>query len=187
MARIGVGAGEAGFSPSAYSLLSDYFPRERLASAMGVYQMGVYLGGALALLIGGLVAGVLPPESSFTLPVIGAVKGWHVVFLALGVPGLLLSLLVLAIREPARRGLTSDSGSVPLATLFSHVVPYTEKTSSGLVNRDVNGARAADFPPQWYVQPNLPTRMNNLFPDTPAKAAADKAGRPYIPDRTTKR
>jgi arylsulfatase A-like enzyme len=68
-----------------------------------------------------------------------------------------------------------------------HVVPYTEKTSSGLVNRDVNGTRAADFPPQWYVQPNLPTKMNNLFPDTPAKAAADKAGRPYIPDRTTKR
>ena len=68
-----------------------------------------------------------------------------------------------------------------------HVVPYTEKTSSGLVNRDANGTRAADFPPQWYVQPNLPTRMNNLFPDTPAKAAADKAGRPYTPDRTTKR
>jgi len=122
VARVGVGAGEAGFSPSAYSLLSDYFPRERLASAMGVYQMGVYLGGALALLIGGLVAGVLPPESSFTLPVIGAVKGWHVVFLALGVPGLLLSLLVLAIHEPARRGLTSDSGSVPLTALFSHVL-----------------------------------------------------------------
>lgn len=122
VARIGVGAGEAGFSPSAYSLLSDYFPRERLASAMGVYQMGVYLGGALALLIGGLVAGVLPPESSFTLPVIGAVKGWHVVFLALGVPGLLLSLLVLAIREPARHGLASDSGSVPLSALFSHVL-----------------------------------------------------------------
>jgi arylsulfatase A-like enzyme len=68
-----------------------------------------------------------------------------------------------------------------------HVVPYTEKTSSGLVNRDVNGTRAADFPPQWYVQPNLPTKMNDLFPDTPAKATADKAGRPYIPDRTTKR
>lgn len=68
-----------------------------------------------------------------------------------------------------------------------HVVPYTEKTSSGLVNRDVNGTRAADFPPQWYVQPNLPTKMNNLFPDTSAKAAADKAGRAYIPDRTTKR
>jgi MFS family permease len=84
--------------------------------------MGVYLGGALALLIGGLVAGVLPPESSFTLPVVGALKGWHVVFLALGLPGLLLSLLVLAIREPVRRGMTSDTGSVPLRALFAHVL-----------------------------------------------------------------
>ncbi|MEO7680695.1 MAG: MFS transporter [Sphingomonas sp.] len=122
VARVGVGAGEAGFSPSAYSLLADYFPRERLASAMGVYQMGVYLGGALALLIGGLVAGILPPESTIVLPVIGMLKGWHVVFLALGVPGLLLSLLVLAIREPVRRGLVADTGSVPLRTLFAHVL-----------------------------------------------------------------
>lgn len=64
-----------------------------------------------------------------------------------------------------------------------HVVPYTEKTSSGLVHRDVNGTHAADFPPQWYVQPNLPGKMNDLFPDTPAKAAADKSGQAYIPDR----
>lgn len=122
VARVCVGAGEAGFSPSAYSLLADYFPRERLAAAMGVYQMGIYLGGALALLIGGLVAGILPPESVIAIPVIGALKGWHVVFLALGIPGLMLSLLVLAIREPVRRGLVSDTGSVPLKTLFAHVM-----------------------------------------------------------------
>jgi MFS family permease len=122
VARVGVGAGEAGFSPSAYSLLADYFPRERLASAMGVYQMGVYLGGALALLIGGLVASILPPESLIALSVIGTIKGWHVVFLALGIPGLLLSLLILAIREPARRGLVSDTGAVPLKMLFAHVL-----------------------------------------------------------------
>jgi MFS family permease len=103
-------------------MLADYFPRERLASAMGVYQMGVYLGGALALLIGGLIAGVLPPESMITIPVIGTLKGWHVVFLALGIPGLMLSLLVLAIREPVRRGLVSDTGAVPLKTLFAHVL-----------------------------------------------------------------
>ena len=122
VARVGVGAGEAGFSPSAYSLLADYFPRERLASAMGVYQMGVYLGGALALLIGGMVANILPPESVIALPLIGLVKGWHVVFLALGIPGLLLSLLLLRIREPVRRGVPAGGGSVPLKALFAHVM-----------------------------------------------------------------
>ena len=64
-----------------------------------------------------------------------------------------------------------------------HVVPYTEKTSSGLVHRDVDGAHAADFPPQWYVQPNLPSKMNDLYPDTPAKAEAEKSGQAYFPDR----
>lgn len=64
-----------------------------------------------------------------------------------------------------------------------HVVPYTQKTSTGLVDRDVDGTHAADFPPQWYVKPNLPTKMNTLFPDSPARHDADVAGKAYIPQR----
>ncbi|MQP66386.1 sulfatase-like hydrolase/transferase [Niveispirillum sp. SYP-B3756] len=64
-----------------------------------------------------------------------------------------------------------------------HVVPFTEKTSSGLVNRDQSGRRAADFPANWYVKPNLPTKMNGLFPDSEAKAKADAEGRAYFPQR----
>lgn len=64
-----------------------------------------------------------------------------------------------------------------------HVVPFTEKTSSGLVHRDQSGPRAADFPADWYVKPNLPTKMNNLFPDSEAKAKADAEGRAYFPQR----
>lgn len=62
-----------------------------------------------------------------------------------------------------------------------HVVPYTRKTSSGLVDRNINGSRAADFPADWYVEPNLPTKMNDLFADSPAKAKADAAGKRYRP------
>jgi MFS family permease len=124
LARVGVGAGEGGFSPSAYSMLADYFPKERLPAAMGVYQMGVYLGGAGALLIGGLIATVIPPESLVTLPLLGAVKGWHIVFLLLGVPGLLLSLLLLTVREPARMSATGQAGAAERASLgelFRHL------------------------------------------------------------------
>ena len=63
----------------------------------------------------------------------------------------------------------------------AHVVPYTRKTSSGLVHRKIDGARAADFPADWYVQPNLPSKMNDLFADTPAKLKADAAGKAYRP------
>ncbi|MEH3107528.1 MAG: sulfatase [Sphingomonas fennica] len=62
-----------------------------------------------------------------------------------------------------------------------HVVPYTEKTSSGLVDRKAGGTRAADFPADWYVKPNLPSKMNRLFPDSPANAAATAAGEAYRP------
>ncbi|CCA91128.1 MFS transporter [Novosphingobium sp. PP1Y] len=102
IARIGVGAGEGGLSPAAYSLLADYFPKERLPAAMAVYQMGIYIGGAMALLLGGLLASVVPPSSVLVLPLLGAVKGWHLIFLALGAPGIVLALCMFLVREPVR-------------------------------------------------------------------------------------
>jgi len=120
-ARVGVGAGEGGLSPSAYSLLADYFPKNRLPAAMGVYQMGIYLGGACALLIGGLISTVVPPGEEVVLPLLGAVKGWHIVFLALGIPGLLLSVLILTVREPARQGTAGEAPKVPIPQFLSHI------------------------------------------------------------------
>jgi MFS family permease len=121
VARVAVGAGEAGLGPSACSILADYFPRERLASAIGVYQMGIYVGGALALIVGGIVSGLIPPGDPVQVPLLGTMQGWHIVFLALGVPGVLLSALLLVIREPVRRGLTTTDVSVPLASFLAHV------------------------------------------------------------------
>jgi MFS family permease len=54
-ARIGVGIGEATASPSAYSLISDWFPKEKRATALAIYSSGLYLGGGLSLLIGGQI------------------------------------------------------------------------------------------------------------------------------------
>jgi MFS family permease len=124
LARVGVGAGEGGLSPAAYSILSDYFPKDRLPAAMGLYQMGIYIGGAAALLLGGLLAGVVPPASLVTLPVIGAVKGWQLIFLALGVPGLGLSALMLLVREPVRQGPSGLQPSPPIAAVFAQVARH---------------------------------------------------------------
>ena len=49
---MGVGVGEASLSPSAYSLLSDYFRPERRSTAMSVYSMGIYIGSGLAFILG---------------------------------------------------------------------------------------------------------------------------------------
>ena len=53
--RMGVGVGEASLSPSAYSLISDYFRPERRSTAMSVYSMGIYIGSGLAFLLGGSI------------------------------------------------------------------------------------------------------------------------------------
>ncbi|HAW37516.1 MAG TPA: MFS transporter, partial [Erythrobacter sp.] len=54
-ARIGVGVGEATASPSAYSLISDWFPARLRATALAIYSSGLYIGGGISLLIGGLI------------------------------------------------------------------------------------------------------------------------------------
>ncbi len=114
-ARVGVGVGEAALSPAAYSMLADYFPPEQRGRAMGVYSMGVYLGIGLAAIIGGAVVGELSGRPPFQVPVIGELAAWHVTFLVVGLPGLLVALWVRTLREPLRRGLTADARpSVPL-------------------------------------------------------------------------
>ena len=54
-ARIGVGIGEATASPSAYSIISDYFPKRLRATALSIYSAGLYVGGGCSLFIGGLI------------------------------------------------------------------------------------------------------------------------------------
>ena len=108
IARIGVGAGEATLNPNATSIIADLFPRERLTTAMAVYALGSTLGAGSAYLIGGLVVGLVTKSSVYALPLIGDVRSWQAVFYLVGVPGLFLSLLLLTIPEPKRRGKLSD-------------------------------------------------------------------------------
>lgn len=91
LARVGVGVGEAGYNPPAYSLIADYYPADRRASATGLFTLGVPLGILLAALIGGPIA---------------QAWGWRAAFVALGLPGLALALLFrLTMPEPVRGGM----------------------------------------------------------------------------------
>jgi MFS family permease len=101
-ARVGVGAGEATLSPTAATLIADYFPAERLATAMSVFTSGVFVGSGLAYFIGGTVI-ELVGNQGWSLPFVGEIRPWQRVFIAVSVPGFLLALLALTIREPRRR------------------------------------------------------------------------------------
>jgi MFS family permease len=100
MARMGVGVGEATASPTAYSLISDYFPKKQRATALAIYSSGLYLGGGVSLFIGALIVeawnGAYPGGGPMGL------VGWQAAFLAVGIPGLILALWVATLREPAR-------------------------------------------------------------------------------------
>lgn len=106
-ARVGVGVGEATLSPAAYSLISDYFPEEQRAKAMSVYTMGLYLGAGMAVLLGGAIIGLVDSMPTVTLPVVGTLYSWQIVFVVVGLPGLLFSLLMFTVKEPLRRGLST--------------------------------------------------------------------------------
>ncbi len=113
LARIGVGVGEATLSPAAYSMLADYFPREKLATAISVYSAGVYIGSGVAVLIGAWLVSIGGDARTVTLPLVGEVFTWQVLFFYIGLPGLVIALLVLTVREPARKGLlTTATGQV---------------------------------------------------------------------------
>ncbi len=108
-ARMGVGVGEASLSPSAYSIISDYFPREKLGVAISVFYMGVFLGTGASLLLTGSLIDALAHTPQVTLPLLGTIASWRITFLMFGIPGLLFALLAFTIREPARRDLALKS------------------------------------------------------------------------------
>jgi len=107
LARMGVGFGEGALSPSALSMITDYFPRERLGRAIAVYSTGIAIGSGIALLVGGTVIELVSGTETVTLPLIGALRPWQAAFVLVSLPGLPIALLMLTVREPRRHGPTS--------------------------------------------------------------------------------
>jgi len=122
LARVGVGVGQAALSPAAYSMIADYFPKQKLGRALGVYQAGAFLGAGIAFLVGGLVIQLVSGSDDLVLPIVGAVRPWQMVFFAVGLPGVLVALLMFTVEEPVRRGkLAGHEAGIPLADVLAYV------------------------------------------------------------------
>lgn len=107
LARIGVGVGEAGGSPPSHSIISDIFPPNRRATAIGFYSMGVNIGILFGFLAGGWL---------------NEFFGWRVAFLVVGIPGVALALLLrFTLAEPIR-GLHDGSSATPEPVPFGDVL-----------------------------------------------------------------
>ena len=101
--RFLVGAGEAVNGPASYAILSDLFPREKLPRAIAVMKIGTIAGPALSLLVSYFLLkaflGIRPIPVPF-----GVIHGWQLVFVLVGLPGVLVSVLMLTtMAEPVRQ------------------------------------------------------------------------------------
>lgn len=121
--RIGVGVGEASATPSAFSMLSDYFPPRLRATVLAVYSSGVYIGAGIGVFLGGAILGMWsrwypdPAAAPFHL------RGWQVAFFVVAVPGILMSLWVWRLHEP-ERGMSEGHPTPP------HPHPFREASRS---------------------------------------------------------
>ncbi|TNE59443.1 MAG: MFS transporter [Alphaproteobacteria bacterium] len=118
LARIGVAVGEATLLPGTSSIVADYFEPKRRALAMGVFASGLYIGAGLAFIGGGLLIRAFEGVK-VTLPIVGEAATWHLVFIAIGLPGLLVALLTLTMKEPPRREHHGPKG-VPLSEVSAY-------------------------------------------------------------------
>ncbi len=126
LARIGVGVGEAGGSPPAHAMISDYFPPEKRSTALSVYSTGIYIGVLIGFLMGGYLNQHL---------------GWRTAFFVLGTPGIIFSLLFYAtVKEPKKGAtdpITATAGETPslrtvLKLLYSNKVFVYLAMATGL-------------------------------------------------------
>lgn len=111
--RIGVGVGEAGCTPPAHSLIVDYHPMEKRASALAFYSLGGAIGTLLGLVLGGLVYDAY---------------GWRVGFLVAGLPGLLFAVIAFfTLREPRRLLARHAETATRAASTFGQTLAYLAK------------------------------------------------------------
>ena len=113
ISRMLVGAGGSAHAPGAYSMLADYFPPAKLPRAIGFLQLGFIGGSALGIFLGGIA-----PHPRGSWPVshwMGlTIHGWQWILMMVGAPGILIAVLLLLAKEPARRGVAVQAQALPV-------------------------------------------------------------------------
>ncbi|RMF10989.1 MAG: MFS transporter [Alphaproteobacteria bacterium] len=124
LARVGVGVGEAALNPSAVSIISDTFPKHKVAKAIALYTLSIYIGGGLAIIVGGNLIDFFASLGAITIPGLGEVASWRLVFLSTGLPGLLVvAIFMLTVKEPPRTVVTPVKGGEDTSSIRG-VVQY---------------------------------------------------------------
>lgn len=118
-ARLAVGLGEAALVPAASSLIIDLFSPHRRGTALGVFSLGATFGAGGAILVGGILLGWIDAGYFKSLPFVGELAPWRQLFIAVGLPGIVMLPLLLLISEPRR---FNSSGLIPVSQVLRRLV-----------------------------------------------------------------
>ncbi|MBP9034300.1 MAG: MFS transporter, partial [Pseudomonadales bacterium] len=122
LVRVGVGVGEATLSPAAYSLMSDYFPPERLCWATAVFAMGITLGTGASYMVGGFLYEFFASVDLSHIALLADVQPWQATFVTVGLAGFIVVALLGFVREPPRQRLAGEAGEpVPFAAVMARL------------------------------------------------------------------
>jgi MFS family permease len=161
LARLGVGVGEATLGPSAFSLIADYFPRQRLGKALSVYSAGIFVGAGLALIVGGTVVSAVTKLPAVEVPLLGTIASWRLTFLIVGLPGLLVGLLVYTVREPLRRNVLREADGQASRLSFGQVFEQVKRRWRSVVG--VSTGLSAQAMCNYAFQAWAPTFFIRVF------------------------
>ena len=157
LARIGVGVGEASLTPAAYSMLSDYFDKSRLPRAMSFFACGIFVGAGLAMILGGTLVGAVARTPVVHIAVLGVMRSWQIVFVVVGLPGLVLALWLATLREPVRRDQGVQAAAAkrkPTRQEFSELIAFLARYKWMFISLYAGGALYAliAFGDSWYPE-----------------------------------
>lgn len=119
LARIGVGVGEAGCTPAAHALITDAVPKEKRASAIAFYGLGIPIGSLIGMALGGALSDII---------------GWRNTFLAVSIPGVLFAfILPFILKDPGRQAPAAAQGATPQQPFFEALVQIMSSRAFVLV------------------------------------------------------
>ena len=122
LARMGVGVGEASLTPSATSMIADYFPVRCARQGAGHLQCrGCRLAPVSPWSSAGMVITYVSTSERHVLPIVGSVAAWQYVFFLVALPGLLVVLLMLTVREPARQETSSAAQNLSFRDVLTYL------------------------------------------------------------------
>jgi MFS family permease len=149
-ARMGVGVGEACLAPCAYSLIADYFPREKRSLPLNIFAAGVMLGSGVANVCGGLISQFALNGGPRHVLVLGYLQPWQLSFVFVGLPGIFFVLALATIKEPVRKEQRGKANSAKtFRYLLRHWATFSSLIGGTTFGAMTNGAILGWIPP-WF-------------------------------------